>query len=147
LKDTPSRAAARRKKKEAKRTESYAEQISDHSYVSSLSDRLIPEINSFLDRAEHLLELAHRLEVQARLEDITVRQNPLTKTTKKGEKRVYYRWIASWREGKRVRVVYLGSINKMSQIQALEKAKHLKAQYLEKQRESRHPRIRHYCYY
>jgi hypothetical protein len=88
--------------------------------------------------------LSQRLKKQARLEDITVRQNPLIKTTKKREKRVYYRWIASWREGKKVRVVYLGSINKMSEDQALEKAKHLKAQYLEKQGEPRAPRIRRY---
>jgi hypothetical protein len=134
LKDTPSRNAARRKKKEARRVQSYAKQAC--SYRNSPD-----EINAHFDRAEHLLELAYRLERQARLEDLTVRQNPLIKTTKDGEKRVYYRWVASWREGKKVRVVYLGSINKMSEDQALEKAKHLKNLYLETQRESRNLRI------
>jgi hypothetical protein len=144
LKDTPSRAEARQKKKEAKSTQSYAEQICRKSRVFSYNDRLIHEINSHFDRAESLFELFYRLERQARLEDLTVRQNPLIKTTKNGEKRVYHRWIASWREGKKIRVVYLGSINKISKDQALEKAKHLKAQYLQKQLyDSRHYRIWH----
>jgi hypothetical protein len=113
LKDTPSRAEARQKKKESKL-------LSKKRDVRSVR------------RAKSLLVQAQRLKEDARLEDLTVRLNPLIKTTKNGEKRVYYRWVASWREGKKIRVVYLGSINKMSKDQALEKAKRLKSQYLEK---------------
>ncbi len=45
-------------------------------------------------------------------------------------KRTYYRWIASWREGSKIRTVYLGSCNKITQERALEKARKMKAQAL-----------------
>ncbi len=34
----------------------------------------------------------------ARLQDLTVREEALVKTNKKGERREYPRWVASWRE-------------------------------------------------
>jgi hypothetical protein len=46
-------------------------------------------------RAMELKKAAEDLNQSARLEDITVRQNPITKQTKKGE-RIYYRWVCSW---------------------------------------------------
>jgi hypothetical protein len=42
------------------------------------------------------------------------------------------RWIASWREGGRTRTVYLGSVKKTGQTEALEKARRLKAEVLAK---------------
>lgn len=69
------------------------------------------------------------LQDKARLEDLTVREEPLVKQTKKGE-RTYYRWVASWREGGRCRKVYLGSCRKMGQAEALQKARELKARAL-----------------
>jgi len=129
MKDTPSRIEARRKKMQAKRLLSDVKRTRKPVIVVSYH-RI--KRDSLRDRAESLLVLAEQLEKTARIEDLTVRQNPLTKTTKKGEKRIYYRWIASWREGKKIRVAYLGSVNKMSKDQALEKARRLKRQYLDK---------------
>jgi hypothetical protein len=48
---------------------------------------------------------------------------------KKGEKK-YGRWLAGWRESDKVRKVYLGSCRKMSQAEALEKARRMKADAL-----------------
>jgi len=76
-----------------------------------------------------LREEAEALKAMARLEDLTVREEALKKQTKKGE-RTYYRWVASWREGGRCRHVYLGSCKKMSQAEALQKARAMKAKAL-----------------
>lgn len=127
MKDIPARAEARKKRKVAKRLLDEAERI--YGTHENHTPEISHQIDSRLDRARALHWLAEDLDKEARLEDLTVRQNPLIKTIKNGEKRIYYRWIASWREGKKVRVVYLGSINKMSKDLALEKAKQLKNQY------------------
>ncbi|MFZ2471816.1 MAG: hypothetical protein WAW52_07735 [Methanothrix sp.] len=79
--------------------------------------------------AARLREQARELQDKARLEDITVRQEPLVKQTNTGE-RTYYRWVASWREDGRCRHVYLGSCKKMSQAEALQKARMMKAEAL-----------------
>ncbi len=76
-----------------------------------------------------LREEAEELKAMARLEDLTVREEPLVKQTTKGE-RTYYRWVASWREGGRCRHVYLGSCKKMSREEALQKARTMKAEAL-----------------
>ena len=73
---------------------------------------------------------AKELQDRARLEDLTVRKEALVKTNKKGEKREYPRWVASWREGDRYRKVYLGSCRKMGEGEALQKARKLKAEAL-----------------
>ena len=51
----------------------------------------------------------------------------LIKRNKAGEEKTYYRWYCSWHDGKKTVRVYLGSCIKMSEVQALEKAKKLKA--------------------
>lgn len=81
------------------------------------------------ERARQLHEDARDLQTRARLEDITVRRNPITKQTKKGE-RTYYRWICSWQEGDKTVTKYLGSCGKMGEAEALEKAKGMKANEL-----------------
>jgi len=43
------------------------------------------------------------------------------------QKRAHYRWACSWREGDKTVTKYLGSCRKISQAEALEKAKKLKA--------------------
>jgi len=65
----------------------------------------------------------------ARLEDITVWEDSIVKHTKKGEKK-YGRWLAGWREGGKLRKVYLGSCRKPNQAEALRKASGLKAEAL-----------------
>lgn len=72
------------------------------------------------------VEHVARLNLIAKMEDITVREEPLVKQTKKGE-RTYYRWVASWREGAKTRKVYLGIVKKLGQAEALQKAKVMKA--------------------
>ena len=79
--------------------------------------------------AARLREQARELQEKARLEDITVIEEPLVKVTKKG-KRTYYRWVAAWRVEGMYKKVYVGSCKTMSQADALEKAKGMKAEAL-----------------
>jgi hypothetical protein len=79
--------------------------------------------------AGNLLGQARELEQVARLEDVTVWEDSIIKQTKKGEKK-YGRWLAGWREGERVRKVYLGSCRNMSREEALQKARTMKAEGL-----------------
>ena len=62
------------------------------------------------DLAVRLRMQAKELQSKARLEDLTIRHEPLIKRTKKGWKKTYYRWVTSWREEKRYRKIYLGSL-------------------------------------
>ena len=79
--------------------------------------------------AARLQEQARKLQELARLEDITVWEDSILKQTKKGEKK-YGRWLAGWREGGKLRKVYLGSCKKMSRAEALQKARTMKADAL-----------------
>lgn len=54
----------------------------------------------------------------------------MIKTVRKGETKTYSYWYASWRVDTKVRNVYVGSVNKMSQKEALNKARKLKAKDL-----------------
>jgi hypothetical protein len=72
-----------------------------------------------------LREQARELEELARLEDVHVWVDSIVKQTKKGEKK-YGRWLAGWREGDKVRKVYLGSCKRMNQAEALQKAREMK---------------------
>jgi hypothetical protein len=55
----------------------------------------------------------------------------IIKQTKKGERK-YGRWLAGWREGDKIRKVYLGSCRKMRCDEALQKAREMKAEALAK---------------
>ena len=79
--------------------------------------------------ANSRLAQAQVLKLEARLEDLQVWEQKRVKDTKKGAKTYTY-WIASWREGKKIRNVYLGSSNKLSREQAQEKARALKREAL-----------------
>ncbi len=61
----------------------------------------------------------------ARLENLHIWQMEKVKSTKKG-KTTYSYWIASWRVGKRVRNVHLGSCAKMDSDAAMQKARKMK---------------------
>ena len=80
--------------------------------------------------AARLREMADGMKGQARLENLDIYQVEKEKLTKKGEARIYTYWHASWREGEKVRNVYLGSIAKLTREEALEKARELKAEAL-----------------
>jgi hypothetical protein len=80
--------------------------------------------------AARLRSEASRLVVEARLEDLQVFKVEKLKETRKGEFKRYEYWHASWREGAKVRNVYLGSCGKMSRGEAMEKARGMKGRAL-----------------
>ena len=80
-------------------------------------------------RADELKAEAEALKGAARLEDLTLWQMEKAKTTKKRSKTYLY-WMASWREGGKVRNVHLGSCRKVDYETALQKAWKLKAKAL-----------------
>lgn len=62
---------------------------------------------------------------KARIEDLHVWEMEKVKGSK-----TYTYWMASWREGEKIRNVHLGSIKKLSKKEALEMAKKMKADAL-----------------
>ena len=75
------------------------------------------------------LSLAQAQKLEARLEDLHIWEQRKVKDTKKGAKTYTY-FMASWREGKKIRNVYLGSSLKISLEQAQEKARAMKREAL-----------------
>ena len=80
-------------------------------------------------QASSLQAEAEALKGAARLEDLHIWQMDKVKTTKKGSQTYYY-WMASWREGDKVRNVHLGSCKKLDEETALQKARVMKAEAL-----------------
>ena len=80
-------------------------------------------------QADSLMAEAETLKGAARLEDLHVWQMQKVKTTKKGTQSYLY-WMASWREGGKVRNVHLGSCKKVDHETALQKARKVKAEAL-----------------
>ncbi|MFA6372425.1 MAG: hypothetical protein WCW68_07355 [Methanothrix sp.] len=120
--DTAARQEARGLKKKARELAREARALEGIEGAAQLAEEREVEM-------ARLREQARELQDKARLEDITVRQEPLVKQTKMGEM-TYYRWVASWREGGRCKKVYLGSTKKMSQAEAMQKAREMKAKAL-----------------
>ena len=79
--------------------------------------------------AHELKAEAEALKRAARLEDINLWQMAKEKTTKKGDQTYLY-WMASWREGGKVRNVHLGSCKKVDHETALQKARKMKREAL-----------------
>ena len=79
--------------------------------------------------ADMLKAEAEDLKGAARLEDLHLWQMEKVKSTKKGSKTYHY-WMASWREGDKVRNVHLGSCKKVDHEAALQKARKMKAEAL-----------------
>ncbi len=75
------------------------------------------------DEAGRLKAEAVALKRAARLEDCHVYVEEMVKGGK-----TYHYWMVSWWEGNRARNVHLGSCRKMSQAEALQKAKRMKAE-------------------
>jgi hypothetical protein len=76
------------------------------------------------------IELAETLKALSRLDKLSVYRVEMKKSIRKGEYKAYSYWYASWRVGKKVRTVYLGSVNEMGRNEALAKARELKAKSL-----------------
>ena len=81
--------------------------------------------------ADMLKAEAEDLKGAARLEDLHLWQMEKVKTTKKGSQSYFY-WMASWREGDKVRHTHLGSCRKVDRETALQKARKMKAECLGK---------------
>ena len=75
------------------------------------------------EEADRLKAEAEDLKRAARLEDCHVYVEEKVKGSK-----TYHYWMVSWWEGDRARNVHLGSCRKMSQAEALQKARKLKAE-------------------
>jgi len=120
--DTPSRQKARELRDKARSLQKEAGALDGIEGAEYLAQKRQIE-------AVVAMTSARDLEGIARLEDLTVRQEPLVKQTRKGE-RTYYRWVASWREGEKTKKIYLGSVKKLSQAAALQKARGMKAEAL-----------------
>jgi hypothetical protein len=118
--DTPARQQARKLREEAHKMSKDAKTLAGIEGLES-------EAKARQEKAEGLREEARELQVLARLEDITVRQNPLIKRNAKGEEKTYYRWVCSWQEGDKTVTKYLGSCERMGQSEAFKKARNLKA--------------------
>jgi len=92
-------------------------------------DGMDPATRERRDEAERLRDQARDLRSTWRLENLEVYQVEKTKTTRAGTKTYTY-YHASWREGDRVRTVYLGSTRRMTEEKALQKARAMKAEAL-----------------
>lgn len=88
----------------------------------------LTDIATLMSMAGNFLDILeeHRLGP----EDPRVWKRPLIKQNKKGEEKIYYRWYCSWHDGRKTITKYLGSCRKMSEAEALENAKRLKAEAL-----------------
>ena len=87
------------------------------------------EARKLEQQAKELRAEAEALKGAARLEDLTLWQMEKEKTTKKGDQTYLY-WMASWREGGKVRNVHLGSCNRVDHETALQKARKMKGEAL-----------------
>ena len=81
------------------------------------------------EEVERLKTESKALKDMARLEDLHIWQIEKEKSTKKGSKTYAY-WMASWREGSKVRNIHLGSTRKMDAEATRLKAQHMKAEAL-----------------
>ncbi len=118
-------------KRKALKTE--ALELERDASIAMKAAKILPdareEARRMEERASDLKAEAEALKETARLEDLTLWQMEKTKSTKKGS-RSYLYWVASWREGGKVRNVYLGSCRKMDHETALQKARKLKSEAL-----------------
>jgi len=113
-------------KKEARELARKAKNQKNAAAIMRMAGRPVMKLQALADSR---LAQAQALKLEARLEDLQVWEKKRVKDTKQGAKAYTY-WIASWREGSRVKNVYLGSSQKMSREQAQEKARALKREAL-----------------
>jgi regulator of replication initiation timing len=116
--------------KERKTLKSKARKLKQESKLAERVARypsgLLADVATLMAMAENAAMEAQELKDAARLEDIHLWTMEKTKTTNKGD-RSYTYWMASWREGEKVRNSHIGSTRKMTEEEALTKAKKLKA--------------------
>jgi len=86
----------------------------------------LADIATLIAMAENILDVLESAEP----DEPRIWKRALIKRKKAGEEKTYYRWYCSWHNGKKTVRVYLGSCFKMSEVQANEKAKKLRAEAL-----------------
>jgi hypothetical protein len=110
-----------------------ARELERNASIAMKAAEILPgareEARRLESQAEELKAEAAALEGAARLEDLTLWQMEKAKTTKKGTQSYLY-WMASWREGGKVRHVHLGSCRKVDRETALQKARKVKREAL-----------------
>jgi hypothetical protein len=116
-----------------KTLEGEAMNLARDAKIAMKAAKTLPEAtNKAREMESHSNELmieAEALKEASRLEDLHVWQMEKVKTTKKGSKTYGY-WMASWREGDKVRNVHLGSCAKVDREAAMQKARKMKAEAL-----------------
>ncbi len=120
---------SRRMLKDLKRTANLEMMISENLTLLNLTeahDLAIKLEKSILEKKEAI----KALKVQARLEDLSVYCVKMEKVVRKWKTKVYTYWYASWRDGQKVKNVYIGSTMRMDHVEALTKARKLKATFL-----------------
>ena len=118
-------------KRKALKTE--AIELERYARAAMRASEILPnarrEARKLEQQADELKAESGALVGAARLEDLNLWQMEKEKTTKKGTKTYGY-WMASWREGGKVRNVHLGSCRKVDNETALQKARKMKAEAL-----------------
>jgi len=101
--------------------------------IASKAALVLPEASSEARRlqaeADSALSEALSLKNAARLQDLHLWRMDKTKASRKGRKKYEY-WMASWREGSKVRNFHIGSCKKLDHQAALQKARKIKAEAL-----------------
>jgi hypothetical protein len=95
--------------------------------VTQFPPGLLVDIATLEVMAENFLDL---LEQGAGPEDPRIWKRSRIERNRNGDEKTYYRWYCSWHDGNKTVTKYLGACSKMSEAEALEKAKRLKAKAL-----------------
>jgi hypothetical protein len=117
----------------AKALKSEAEKLARRAKAAMKAAETLPEAGEkarkLKSQADNLKAEAETLKEAARLEDLSVWVMEKVKPTKKGSPSYHY-WMATWREGRKVRNVHLGNCEKMDEETAKQKARSMKAAVL-----------------
>lgn len=113
-------------KREARELASKAKTMKKAAGITPIVKPKARELQVKADKAQAQAEALKR---EARLEDLSIWEQKKIKESKKGTKTYSY-YMASWREGEKVRNVYLGSSQKLGREQAQEKARAMKREAL-----------------
>jgi len=97
--------------------------------VAGITPIVKPKAKELQVKADKAQAQAEALKLEARLEDLSIWVQKKVKSSKKGPKTYSY-YMASWREGDKVKNVYLGPSQKLSRDAALQKARALKREAL-----------------
>jgi len=122
-------AAGERAKALKKEAQDFARKAKAQKEAAATMRAARVTVQNLQSLAAKRLSQAQAQRLEARLEDLQVWEQKKVKNTKEGSKAYTY-YLASWREGGKLRNVYLGSSQRMSREEAQEKARALKREAL-----------------